>query len=67
MDTNTIGDLEMPKRPPRNVNMNKWCEYHRAVVHDTNDCYTLKHEIEKQIKTGHLGRFVKRNDRQEVP
>lgn len=63
-DTNMIRDSEMPKRVPRNVHMNKWCEYHRAVGHDTNDCYTLKRELERLIKAGYLGRFVKRNDHQ---
>lgn len=52
---------------PRDVDTNKWCEYHCAVEHNTDDLYTLKREIEKLIRAGHLKRFVQRNERQQAP
>lgn len=64
-DTNMVGDPEMQKRSPRNVDMYRWCEDHRTVGHDTNEWYTLKREIKKLIKVRHLGRFVQRNDHQQ--
>lgn len=61
-DRNMVGDPELPKRPPRDVDRNKWCEYHRTVGHDTDDYNNLKLEIEKLIRVGHLRHFVQRSD-----
>lgn len=60
---NMVHESELPKRLPRGVDTNKWCKYHRTVGHDTDDCFTLKREIEKLIKAGHLQRYVQINDR----
>lgn len=57
-----VDEPEFPKHPPRNVDTNKWCEYHHTVGHDTDDCFTLKKEIEKLIKAEHLRQYVQRND-----
>ncbi|KAJ1431372.1 hypothetical protein SESBI_07227 [Sesbania bispinosa] len=52
--------VERPKGPY----MSKWCDYHRAKGHDTEDCWTLMNKIERLIKEGYLGRYVKkRKDR----
>lgn len=60
-----VDEPKLPKRPPRNVDTSKWCEYRRTVGHDTDDCYTLKREMDKLIKVGHLRRYVQKNDRQQ--
>ncbi|XP_057432102.1 uncharacterized protein LOC130724850 [Lotus japonicus] len=50
LKANTIRFPKQPKRPPSNVDRNKWCEYHRIARHNTDDCFTLKKEIEALIK-----------------
>ncbi|CAH9133280.1 unnamed protein product [Cuscuta epithymum] len=37
----------------------KYCRYHRVDNHDTEECFTLKREIERLIQRGHLSNFVK--------
>ncbi|XP_057418389.1 uncharacterized protein LOC130712579 [Lotus japonicus] len=46
------------------VDKTKWCEYHRSAGHDTDDCFTLKKEIERVIKTGRSQQYD-RGDRQQ--
>ncbi|KAJ1415546.1 hypothetical protein SESBI_17976 [Sesbania bispinosa] len=49
---------------PKGPDMSKWCDYHRAKGHDTENCWTLMNRIERLIKEGYLGRYVKkRRDR----
>ncbi|VFQ85727.1 unnamed protein product [Cuscuta campestris] len=36
----------------------KWCAYHRKNDHNTEDCYTLKNEMARLIRQGHLKKFV---------
>ncbi|KAJ1404523.1 hypothetical protein SESBI_26508 [Sesbania bispinosa] len=51
---------------PRGPDLNKWCNYHRAHGHDTENCWTLMNMIERLIKEGYLGRYVeKKKDRGE--
>ncbi|KAJ1422476.1 hypothetical protein SESBI_12969 [Sesbania bispinosa] len=51
---------------PKGPDMNKWCDYHRARGHDTENCWTLMNRIERLIKEGYLGRYVeKRKDRDD--
>ncbi|VFQ66887.1 unnamed protein product [Cuscuta campestris] len=40
----------------------KWCSYHRKNDHYTKDCYTLKNEMARLIRRGHLKRFVQDGD-----
>ena len=47
-----------PKRPPPDSDPGKWCEYHRSIGHLTDDCRTLRKEVERLIKEGHLGKFI---------
>ncbi|RDX91120.1 hypothetical protein CR513_26936, partial [Mucuna pruriens] len=37
---------------------NEWCEFHHAREHTTEDCRTLKAQIEKMIREGNLDYFV---------
>ncbi|KAJ1404086.1 hypothetical protein SESBI_26823 [Sesbania bispinosa] len=41
---------------PKGPDMNKWCDYHRARGHDTENCWTLMNRIERLNKEGYLGR-----------
>ncbi|VFQ72064.1 unnamed protein product [Cuscuta campestris] len=40
----------------------KWCAYHRKNDHNTEDCYTLKNEMARLIRRGHLNKFVQDGD-----
>ncbi|XP_057432253.1 uncharacterized protein LOC130725007 [Lotus japonicus] len=62
LEANTICFLKQPKRPQGNVDKTKWCEYHRIVGHNTDDCFTLKKEIEALIKAGHMKQLERRKD-----
>ena len=35
----------------------KYCKFHKDYGHDTNDCITLKDEIESLIRKGRLSRY----------
>ncbi|XP_057443927.1 uncharacterized protein LOC130736096 [Lotus japonicus] len=56
--TNAVRYPEPPRRPPTNVDMTKWCDFHKAVGHTTDNYWTLRKEIERLIKAGHLANFV---------
>nr|XP_027076063.1 uncharacterized protein LOC113699918 [Coffea arabica] len=68
-----VMEQEGLSRPPRPLGGDKsrrdqglYCVYHRDVGHDTEDCCYLKKDIEKLIKRGHLGQFIReeRSDQQ---
>ncbi|VFQ82811.1 unnamed protein product [Cuscuta campestris] len=40
----------------------KWCAYHRKNDHNTENCYTLKNEMARLIRRGHLKKFVQDGD-----
>ncbi|XP_057444041.1 uncharacterized protein LOC130736215 [Lotus japonicus] len=51
--THAAEEGEREVNPPRVVvDKTKWCEYHRSAGHDTEDCFTLKNEIERLIREG---------------
>ncbi|XP_017432042.1 uncharacterized protein LOC108339421 [Vigna angularis] len=54
-------ELITPQRKPspRNADERKSCRYHQNHGHTTEDCITLKNEIENLIRAGHLRRFIK--------
>ncbi|XP_017409425.2 uncharacterized protein LOC108322001 [Vigna angularis] len=54
-------ELLTPQRKPspRNADERKSCRYHQNYGHTTEDCITLKNEIENLIRAGHLRRFIK--------
>nr|XP_027109158.1 uncharacterized protein LOC113729028 [Coffea arabica] len=61
-----VMEQEGLSRPPRPLPGDKsrrdqglYCAYHRDVGHDTEDCHHLKKDIEKLIKRGHLGQFIR--------
>ncbi|GJY43613.1 reverse transcriptase domain-containing protein [Tanacetum coccineum] len=51
-------------------NANKFCEFHREVGHNTDECNHLRKQIEDMIKAGklsHIIRELKQNSREEQP
>ncbi|XP_076917805.1 uncharacterized protein LOC143578002 [Bidens hawaiensis] len=42
-----------------NLNPNKHCMFHEDIGHDTNECISLKNEIESAIKSGKLYHLLK--------
>ncbi|MCI41009.1 hypothetical protein A2U01_0062242, partial [Trifolium medium] len=40
----------------------KWCRYHKAHGHVTEECIHLKDAIEVLIRDGHLKQFVQRKE-----
>ncbi|XP_057444593.1 uncharacterized protein LOC130736827 [Lotus japonicus] len=57
--TNIVQYPPPPRRPPTNVDINRWCEYHKTLGHTTDSCWNLRREIDLLIKAGHLANFVK--------
>ena len=49
---------EKMKGDPNKRNKNKYCRFHRDHVHDMDDCYDLKQQIENLIRQGTLRHFV---------
>ncbi|XP_057450898.1 uncharacterized protein LOC130742814 [Lotus japonicus] len=64
--TNVVQYPPPPRRPPANVDTNRWCEYHKALGHTTDNCWNLRREIDRLIKAGHLANFVKDTATPEV-
>ncbi|MCI41985.1 hypothetical protein A2U01_0063220, partial [Trifolium medium] len=58
------GGIKFPKQvPPKpHQDTNKWCRFHRAHEHVTEECIHLKDAIEVLIRDGHLKRFVQRKE-----
>ncbi|XP_021985818.1 uncharacterized protein LOC110882015 [Helianthus annuus] len=46
-------------RNPGDKNSKKYCDYHHARGHNTDDCWSLKQEIEKAVRSGKLSHLVK--------
>ncbi|MCI11939.1 hypothetical protein A2U01_0033042 [Trifolium medium] len=56
-------NTQIIKRPPPNPHpmgdeASQWCDYHRAYGHNTDNCRTLRMNIEKLIQEGHLRMYV---------
>ena len=48
---------EKMKGDPNKRNKNKYCRLHRDHIHDTDECYDLKQQIENHIRQGNLRNF----------
>ncbi|RDX89856.1 hypothetical protein CR513_28362, partial [Mucuna pruriens] len=44
----------------------EWCEFHRTSRHMIKNCRTLQSQIEKLIRSSHLGRFVEGRDKSKT-
>lgn len=49
-------------KPPLNADPEKWCDFHGINGHVIDQCWILRHEIERLIKKGHLLEFVTDTD-----
>ena len=55
-----MGSLNVFRYPPPSQNRvartdgTPWCDFHYNVGHDTNDCWTLREQIEQLLKEGRL-------------
>ncbi|XP_017405448.1 uncharacterized protein LOC108318961 [Vigna angularis] len=47
------------KPSPRDADERRSCRYHQNHGHNTEECITLKNEIENLIRAGHLQRYIK--------
>ncbi|XP_021998906.1 uncharacterized protein LOC110895849 [Helianthus annuus] len=47
------------QRPTSDKHSKKYCEYHRDKGHTTDECWALKQEIEKAVRSGKLSHLVK--------
>jgi hypothetical protein len=52
---------EKMQAPPEKRDTRKYCDYHQDHGHETEDCVSLRWEIERMIKGGKLARFVAAN------
>ncbi|XP_076888648.1 uncharacterized protein LOC143539128 [Bidens hawaiensis] len=59
----TTENIEFRKPQPLvkrvNLNLNKHCMFHEDIGYDTNECISLKNEIESAIKSGKLDHLLK--------
>ncbi|XP_057425792.1 uncharacterized protein LOC130719171 [Lotus japonicus] len=66
LEANVIHFPRQPKQSTGNVDKTKWCEYHRISGHTTDDCFTLKKEIDKLLKAGCMKQLEGRSDSNEA-
>lgn len=52
-------DNPKPIRVHANTNLEKYCQYHKAIGQETEECIHLAKAIEDLIQQGQLERFVK--------
>ncbi|RDY04867.1 hypothetical protein CR513_11356, partial [Mucuna pruriens] len=43
-------------------NRREWCDFHRAIGHSTEECWTLGAQIEELVQQGRLGHYVVRQE-----
>ena len=43
----------------KNIDSTKYCDFHKDAGHDTDNCYSLKMEIEAALRSGKLANLVK--------
>lgn len=56
------------RTPPQLRDNQKYCKYHVDHGHTTDECVSLRLEIEKFIKSGRLVRFLaKERQREKIP
>uniref|UniRef100_A0A251SMQ5 Putative reverse transcriptase domain-containing protein n=1 Tax=Helianthus annuus TaxID=4232 RepID=A0A251SMQ5_HELAN len=56
---NTRFPTPSKQRPTSDKHSKKYCEYHRDKGHTTDECWALKQEIEKAVRSGKLSHLVK--------
>ena len=49
-----------PMHNKRNQDPNKFCEFHKDIGHNTDDCISLKLAIEKALRDGELTHILKK-------
>ena len=63
-------DLIPPPRKtsnPPNVDMTKYCRYHRNNGHTIDEYKALQYKIEELVRVGHFRRFIRRDDNPHPP
>ncbi|XP_073019467.1 uncharacterized protein [Primulina eburnea] len=53
------------KESPKRQRSEKYCRFHKDKGHNTEDCFSLRAEIEKLIKRGYLGDYVDKSRGQQ--
>ncbi|RDX83555.1 hypothetical protein CR513_35515, partial [Mucuna pruriens] len=47
-------------------NRREWCDFHRAIGHSTEECWTLGAQLEGLVQQGRLGQYVVRTGRERT-
>ncbi|XP_057444038.1 uncharacterized protein LOC130736212 [Lotus japonicus] len=66
LEANVIRFPRQPKPSTGYVDKTKWCEYHKISGHNTDDCFTLKKEIDKLVKAGCMKQLEGQNNSDEA-
>ncbi|XP_022849864.1 uncharacterized protein LOC111371950 [Olea europaea var. sylvestris] len=64
MEIRDMKELEWPRpmvTPVDKRNQGRYCHFHKDHGHDTEECLQLKEEIERLLRRGLLGKYVKDN------
>ncbi|RDX86490.1 hypothetical protein CR513_32166, partial [Mucuna pruriens] len=51
-------DIPPPTSRRMGPSLDEWCKFHYTSEHKMENCKTLQSQIEKLIRSGHLGRFI---------
>ncbi|XP_027915710.1 uncharacterized protein LOC114175140 [Vigna unguiculata] len=55
------------KPPPPDADGSKHCQYHRTIGHTTEECHTLRNNIEELIRQEHLKKYIQQDHPQRSP
>ncbi|KAF7816863.1 uncharacterized protein G2W53_030832 [Senna tora] len=62
-DVHVASQLKFPveKPIPIEADRSKYCKFHKTFGHETDNCHTLKDQIEELVRRGHLRQYLDHN------